>query len=142
MSGRRHMGGQSLSQTTIGRRWLPCLTTHHRPVYNTFTTIHLHPVSSQQQINLPSVFSLTFRKPTLICPVQNSIHFQHLYDPNSISTAYHFTINSSPGKRTSSVFWFLLNGLRDRNPRHWNSGQRRVDMQGVCHSGRQASSLR
>ena len=90
------------------------------------------------------LFSLSlFRKPTLIFPVQNPIHFQHLPDPNSISTAYHFTTNSSPsGKRTSSVFWFLLNGLRDRNPRHWNSRQRRLDLQGVRHSGRQASSLR
>ena len=29
MSGRRHMGGQCLSQTTIGRRCPSCLTTHH-----------------------------------------------------------------------------------------------------------------
>lgn len=133
VSGRRHMGGQSLSQTTIGRRWLPCQTTHHL-LSQPFISILFHLNRSICQV----FFLSRILKSSFIYLVKNSISFQHFHDPNSISTLYH----SSPGKWTSSVLWFLIDGLRNRDPRHRNSGQRRLDLQGVSHSGRQAPSLR
>ena len=127
VSGRRHMGGQCLSQTTIGRRCPPCLTTHHLVsalLSQPFISILCH-------LNRSSLFSLTI-----------PLFSQHFQDSNFFSSVLlYLNLNSRPGKWTSSVFWFLIDGLRDRDPRHWDSGQRWLDLQSVCHGCRQAPSL-
>ena len=132
--------GRTVSFSDDHREEVPAMSYHPPPcICPPFPTIHLHPVSSQQ---IKSFLSHNFRNLDGLSCLAFHFFSQHFQDSNFISSVLlYLNINSRPGKWTSSVFWFLIDGLRDRDPRHWDSGQRWLDLQSLRHRCRQAPSL-